>query len=198
MSRIQSKFIAANAITNSKLAQMVQSTIKGRAAAAGTGDPVDLTATQVTAILNIFTSSLQGLVPASGGGTTNFLRADGTFAAPTASSSAPTLFGTRGSPRSIVAATGITSGASHMSTTAPDQKIYAQGSVTGDSIVATITAGTVDGAALLIQGRSDTQTLSLTSATTNISLRGNITLGADDMISLSWDGTFWAEVSRNN
>ena len=30
----------------------------------------------------MFTSGLKGLVPASGGGTTNFLRADGTFAAP--------------------------------------------------------------------------------------------------------------------
>ncbi|MDB6151465.1 MAG: hypothetical protein JWQ44_2913 [Chthoniobacter sp.] len=32
-----------------------------------------------------FTSTLKGLVPASGGGTTNFLRADGTFAAPPSS-----------------------------------------------------------------------------------------------------------------
>lgn len=32
--------------------------------------------------IDIFTSVLPGLVPASGGGTTNFLRADGTFAAP--------------------------------------------------------------------------------------------------------------------
>jgi hypothetical protein len=32
---------------------------------------------------NIFTSSLNGCVPASGGGTSNYLRADGTFAAPT-------------------------------------------------------------------------------------------------------------------
>jgi len=44
--------------------------------------PADITSTQLTADLNLFTSSLQGLVPASGGGTTNFLRADGTFAAP--------------------------------------------------------------------------------------------------------------------
>lgn len=40
----------------------------------------------VTAAANVaiptFTSSTAGLVPASGGGTTNFLRADGTFAAP--------------------------------------------------------------------------------------------------------------------
>lgn len=77
--------ISADAVDNTKLANMVQSTIKGRAAGAGTGDPTDLTATQATAILNTFTSTLQGLVPASGGGTTNFLRADGTFAAPTTS-----------------------------------------------------------------------------------------------------------------
>ena len=41
-----------------------------------------VTATQATTCLNLFTNSLQGLVPASSGGTTNFLRADGTFAAP--------------------------------------------------------------------------------------------------------------------
>jgi hypothetical protein len=39
-------------------------------------------ATAETAILNNFTSTLKGLVPLSGGGTTNFLRADGTWAAP--------------------------------------------------------------------------------------------------------------------
>lgn len=35
-----------------------------------------------TALLDTFTSGAKGLVPASGGGTTNFLRADGTWAAP--------------------------------------------------------------------------------------------------------------------
>ena len=44
--------------------------------------PLALTATQVTAMLNVFNSTLNGLVPLSGGGTTNFLRADGTWAAP--------------------------------------------------------------------------------------------------------------------
>lgn len=44
--------------------------------------PSYLTATQVTADLNLFTNSLQGLTPASGGGTTSFLRADGTWATP--------------------------------------------------------------------------------------------------------------------
>jgi hypothetical protein len=60
----------------------------GQTALSGTGyskwsgsTPSYLTPTQVTADLDIFTSSLKGLVPASGGGTTNFLRADGTWAA---------------------------------------------------------------------------------------------------------------------
>ena len=39
-----------------------------------------------TALLDAFTSALKGLAPASGGGTTNFLRADGTWAAPPAGS----------------------------------------------------------------------------------------------------------------
>lgn len=54
---------------------------------AGAGDTEELTGTQATTLLDVFTSVLKGLVPASGGGTTNFLRADGTFAAPTATSS---------------------------------------------------------------------------------------------------------------
>ena len=45
------------------------------------GTPLALTVAQVNAILPVFTSSLNGLAPASGGGTTNFLRADGTWAA---------------------------------------------------------------------------------------------------------------------
>jgi hypothetical protein len=39
-------------------------------------------AAALTALGNPFTSALKGLAPASGGGTTNFLRADGTWAAP--------------------------------------------------------------------------------------------------------------------
>jgi hypothetical protein len=46
------------------------------------GPTMDLTQAQATATLNVFTSALQGVVPASGGGTTAFLRADGSWAAP--------------------------------------------------------------------------------------------------------------------
>jgi len=77
--------IANDAVTNAKLANVSTATFKGRVTA-GTGDPEDLTGTQATTLLDVFTSALKGLAPASGGGTTNFLRADGTWAAPTASS----------------------------------------------------------------------------------------------------------------
>lgn len=73
--------IANDAVTNAKLANMAANSIKGNNTG-GAADPVDLTAAQATAMLDVFASGTKGLVPASGGGTSNFLRADGTFAAP--------------------------------------------------------------------------------------------------------------------
>ena len=73
-------------VSNAKLADVATSTFKGRITA-GTGDPEDLTGTQATTLLDTFTDSLKGLAPASGGGTSNFLRADGTWAAPGGGSS---------------------------------------------------------------------------------------------------------------
>jgi len=70
--------IDGNAVDNTKLADMPTNTIKGRVTA-GTGDPENLTTTQATTLINTFTDVLKGSVPASGGGTTNFLRADGTW-----------------------------------------------------------------------------------------------------------------------
>jgi hypothetical protein len=71
-----------DAITYAKL-QNVSATSRflGRISS-GVGDAEELTGTQATTLLDTFTSSLKGLAPASGGGTTNFLRADGTWAAP--------------------------------------------------------------------------------------------------------------------
>ena len=70
-----------NSVGNAAMADMPTARLKGRATA-GIGAPEDLTATQATALLNSFSSTLKGLTPASGGGTANFLRADGTWAAP--------------------------------------------------------------------------------------------------------------------
>lgn len=44
--------VATHAVTNAKMATMVQATVKGRAAAAGTGDPTDLTPDQLSTILD--------------------------------------------------------------------------------------------------------------------------------------------------
>src|SRR5262252_5606855 len=77
----------ATGITNAQLVDMADSTIKGRAAGAGTGAPQDLTATQATAILNNFvgdsgSGGTKGLVPAPiTGDATKFLRGDATWAA---------------------------------------------------------------------------------------------------------------------
>lgn len=73
--------VKADAITHSKYQNISTNRILGRVTAAS-GDPEELTGTQATALLDTFTSSQKGLVPASGGGTSNFLRADGTFAVP--------------------------------------------------------------------------------------------------------------------
>lgn len=85
---VTSAKIADDAVGNDKLANMAFGTIKARTTA-GTGNPENATGTEVTALLDTFTSGAKGLVPASGGGTANFLRADGTFAAPPGGGGAP-------------------------------------------------------------------------------------------------------------
>ena len=80
--------IAAGAVSNAKLASVGTATIKGRATA-GSGAPEDLTGAQVTALLDPFGAATKGVVPASGGGTANFLRADGTWAAPAGGGGSP-------------------------------------------------------------------------------------------------------------
>lgn len=58
--------IPNDSIANATLANMAQSTIKGRAAGAGTGDPTDLTANQVSTILDAATDPF--LRTSAGGG----------------------------------------------------------------------------------------------------------------------------------
>lgn len=84
--------LAANAVTTAKItdanvtlakiANIATSRLLGRVTASS-GVVEELTGTQVTTLLDVFTSVLKGLVPASGGGTVNFLRADATWAVPT-------------------------------------------------------------------------------------------------------------------
>lgn len=73
--------IGSNVVSLAKMATVATGTFLGRVTAA-TGNVEALTGTQATTLLDVFTTSLKGVVPASGGGTTNFLRADGAWAAP--------------------------------------------------------------------------------------------------------------------
>jgi hypothetical protein len=75
--------IADEAVTLAKMAHVATATFLGRTTAA-TGDVEAMTTAQATALIDEFTSVLSGVVPASGGGTTNFLRADGTWTTATA------------------------------------------------------------------------------------------------------------------
>ena len=61
--------------------QMAANTLKANNTGA-LANGLDLTGTQATAMLDVFGSAAKGLAPASGGGTTSFLRADGTWVAP--------------------------------------------------------------------------------------------------------------------
>jgi hypothetical protein len=80
--------IANDAVTYAKL-QNISATnrILGRITA-GAGDAEELTPTQVTGMLDVFTTSANGVVPAASGGstTTQFLRKDGSWAVPTGAS----------------------------------------------------------------------------------------------------------------
>ena len=77
--------VDAGHITLARMANLAANSIIGN----NTGSPATplaLTTAQTTAMLDTFTSSLKGLAPASGGGTANFLRADGTWATPSGGS----------------------------------------------------------------------------------------------------------------
>ena len=70
--------IGANKVNNAKLAQMPTLTIKGNNTGVS-ADPLDLTVAQVNAILPVFTSTLNGLVPSSGGSAGKVLHGDGVW-----------------------------------------------------------------------------------------------------------------------
>lgn len=79
--------VGSGKITSAMMANMGQSTVKGRSAGAITGVPVDLTNTELTALLNSFTATLKGVVPPPGSTTGKFLRDDSTWQTVTASGS---------------------------------------------------------------------------------------------------------------
>lgn len=118
--------VTTNAITNTMLAQMPTLTIKGNNTG-GTANSLDLTVAQVNAVLPVFSATLNGLAPLSGGGSVNFLRADGTWQAVTQSGTgdiATTSFTGANTQSSPVNVTGLA---------------FANGSVRGFRALVTVT-----------------------------------------------------------
>ena len=111
----------SNAPTNAQLstainelAQTTANTIIGN----NTGSvavAMDLTPAQIAAMLPTFTGLLNGLVPASGGGTVKFLRADGTFDVPPT----PTIFDFFSSTQVITSSSAITAASFTTSSNSP-------------------------------------------------------------------------------
>lgn len=83
--------IANDAVTYAKIQNVVNDDrFLGRISGAN-GNVEEISPTDATALLDIFTATLKGIVPLSGGGSSNFLRADGTWAAPPAGGTVDTL-----------------------------------------------------------------------------------------------------------
>jgi hypothetical protein len=141
-------------------------------------------------------------LPSADGSNGDCLTTDGTgglsFAACSGSSTSPTIFGSTGTPRAIVAGTGITSGASHMSTTAVTQVVYVEGSGGAVDISANpqISDHTVEGAIMYIVGTDDTNTVEI-NVGSNVQINSPALLYDDSVLTLMWDGSDWQEVARH-
>jgi hypothetical protein len=145
--------IAASAVTRAMMAATAGATILGSTAA---GAVAELTAAQSTALLNNFTATLAGHAPLSGGGTVNFLRADGTWAAPAGGGTVTSV--------SVTTANGI-SGTVATATSTPAITLTL-GAITPSSIstAGQITSTLATGTAPLVIA-STTQVLNLQAAT---------------------------------
>lgn len=106
-------------------------------------------------------------------------------------------FGSTGTPRDV-AATGIVSGDSHMSTTSTRQIVFVQGDGGAVDVTANpqIEAHTLVGAEMTICGENDTNTLTLETGN-GLFLNGDAILGDNMVLNLVWNGSVWLETGRN-
>jgi hypothetical protein len=185
--------IPAGTVTLAQQANLAANSIVGNNTGVA-ATPIALTATQTTAMLNVFTDLAKGLVPASGGGTSNFLRADGTFTAP------PTGGVTDGDKGDITVSSSGT-----VWTIDNDAVTYGQiQNVTGNSFLGRAASGAGNvgeisvGASELV-GRGSTGNITSITLGTNLSMSGTtlnatgggVTDGDKGDITVSSSGTVW-------
>ncbi len=128
--------IANDAVTYAKMQNVVSDDVLlGNIAGAG-GIVTELTGTQVNTILPVFTDALNGLVPSSGGGTTNFLRADGTFAVPVDTAGITTLNSDTAAVQTLTGGDGI-----DITDATPDHSFAVDATVVRTNQVNTYTGG---------------------------------------------------------
>jgi hypothetical protein len=97
------------------------------------------------------------------------------------------------SPTSIVATSGL-------AITATDQRgqWYIQGSGGAVTVTASpqISAGSIIGQELMLDGVSDTNSVTFTNGS-GLALNGNAVLGSGNVLTLFWNGSVWQEQARN-
>ena len=194
--------IAAAAVTLNQMANLSANTIIGNNTGVS-ATPLALTQAQVTAMLNLFSSSLQGLTPASGGGTANFLRADGTWAAPSGTGvSTITVNSTNGfagtssggSTPALTISTTITgvlkgNGTAISAATAGTDYVIPSGSITGTASNITASSNstltTLSALSLPFSQLSGQATLAQLPSIGSDTVLGNVTGGSTTPIALS-------------
>ncbi len=199
--------IGTNAVTNTKLAQMATNTIKGNNTGA-TANALDLTSTQVTAMLNDFvgdsgTGGTKGLTPAPASGDSSagkFLKADGTWSVPSGSGS-----GTVTSV-SVVTANGL-AGTVATATTLPAITLSTTitGLLKGDgTAISSATAGTdylapaLTSANLFVGNTSNVATGVALSGDATIDNSGVLTVSKSSNLKAGSTGQLVYQVSANN
>lgn len=143
-------------------------------------------------------AALNALLPSQSGAANKVLTSDGTNTSWAPGFSIST-FGTMASPRSLAAATGITSGAGHMSTTANKQVVIIQNANSYYEAVSAnpqIQAGTILGQEMRIVCASSTAIFSLSDGN-GLSLNGDWYPKQNGTLDLYWNGSVWAENTRS-
>ncbi len=150
----------------------------------GSASPTAITYAQVNAALPVFTSTLNGLTPLSGGGTTNYLRADGTWDAPP---------GTAGSGTVNAAAQGLLpfySSVGSVNVVSGNPSIFTGNSGTGVLNLGIVGAGATTGELFLSNGGSYSTAIQCgASQLQNVSINLPITNGTSGQLWVCQDSS---------